>query len=82
MTVNEAFHNGRRVEAWDSDAGTFTRWDADGNVLEHRPLTADEIAAMTPPPDPRAELLARLDDAVLLDEIRAVVADAIQGGVL
>ena len=33
-------------------------------------------------PDPRAELLARLDDAVLLDEIRAVVADAINGGVI
>lgn len=33
-------------------------------------------------PDPRAELLARLDDAVLLDEIRAVVADAISQGVL
>lgn len=33
-------------------------------------------------PDSRAELLARLDDAVLLDEIRAVVADAINGGVI
>lgn len=45
-------------------------------------IHAAEVAAMTPAPDPRAELLARLDDAVLLDEIRAVVADAINGGVI
>lgn len=82
MSVNEAFHNGRRVEAWDSDAGTFTRWDADGNIVEQRPLTVDEIAALTPPPDPRAELLARIEGATMLDEIREIVADAITGGMV
>lgn len=37
----------------------------------------------TPPaPDPRAELLDRIGQATMLDEIREIVADAIGGGVL
>lgn len=74
--------NGNLAELSDLDAGTFTRWDRAGRVIESRPLTADEVAALTPPPDPRAELLARLDGATLLDEMRDIVADAINGGLV
>lgn len=35
-----------------------------------------------PPLDPRAELLARLQSATMLDEMRDIVADAITGGVV
>ena len=34
-----------RAEELDSDAGTYTRWDESGKVVEQRPLTPDEIAA-------------------------------------
>lgn len=34
-----------RAREWDSDAGTFTRWDRAGAVVESRPLTVDEAAA-------------------------------------
>lgn len=39
---------GNRAECWDGDAGTYTRWDTDGQELETRPLTADELAALAP----------------------------------
>lgn len=32
-------------EEWDSETGTYTRWDSTGAVVETRPLTADEVAA-------------------------------------
>lgn len=38
------------AEQIDTDTGTLTRYDRQGNVIESRPLTADEIAALTPPP--------------------------------
>ena len=71
------------AERADVATGTFTRWDTSGRVIESRPLTADELAALTPTPDPRAELLARLDDApLMIDELRSIVADAIDKGLL
>ena len=82
MMNSALYSGGKLVERWSTDTGHYERFDADGRVIEQRPLTADEIAALTPPPDPRAELLARLDDAVLLDEIREIVADAITGGMV
>ena len=33
-----------RAEQWDPDAGTYTRWDRAGVVLESRPLSAVEAA--------------------------------------
>lgn len=74
--------NGNLAEKADPKAGTFTRWDTEGRVIESRPLTAAELAALTPPPDPRAELLARIEGATMLDEIREIVADAITGGMV
>lgn len=44
--------NGNLAEKADASTGTFTRWDPDGRVVEQRPLTVDEIAALTPPPQP------------------------------
>lgn len=42
-----------------------------------------EIPDPEPAPDPRAELLARLDDApLMIDELRSIVADAIDKGLL
>lgn len=37
---------GNRAEELDSVAGTYTRWDANGNQLEQRALTASEIASL------------------------------------
>lgn len=37
--------DGVDVEAWDSDAGTYTQRDEAGSVVEQRPLTVDETAA-------------------------------------
>ncbi len=82
MNVNDVFIGGRRVESWNGNTGTFTRWDGAGRVIESRPLTAEELAALTPAPDPRAELLDRIGQATMLDEIREIVADAISGGTL
>lgn len=33
------------AEKWDPSAGTYTRWDKAGSVVESRPLTADEVSA-------------------------------------
>lgn len=35
-----------RAEEYDSEAGTFTAWDPDGNVTETRPLTEEEAASL------------------------------------
>ena len=81
--MNSALYSGGKlVERWSTDTGRYERFDADGRVVEQRPLTADELAALTPPPDPRAELLARIEGATMLDEIRDIVADAIAGGMV
>jgi hypothetical protein len=45
-------------------------------------LGLHEIPDPEPAPDPRAELLDRIEQATMLDEIREIVADAIGGGVL
>lgn len=71
-------HN--RAEEWDSDAGTYTRWDEAGSVVESRALTAEEIASLTPQPDPRAakiaEIKTKLADAPLLaDEQTELMRD-------
>jgi hypothetical protein len=36
-----------RAEEWDSAAGTYTRWDQAGTVVETRPLSAAEVADFT-----------------------------------
>lgn len=33
-----------RAEELDSDAGTYTRWDESGKVVEQRPLAPEEVA--------------------------------------
>lgn len=33
-----------RSEQYDSTAGTYTRWDADGAAIEQRPLSQQEVA--------------------------------------
>mgnify|MGYP000582456124 CR=1 FL=1 len=63
MNTNEVFSSGRLVEQWNGPAGTYTRWDADGNVRETRALTADELARLTPPPPPVVPAANALDSA-------------------
>lgn len=80
MRIDTFNGSGHLVERLDPDAGTYTRWDEAGNVIESRPLTDAEIASLTPPPDPRAaklaEIEARLADTPLLaDETAQVLAD-------
>lgn len=69
--------SGNRAEEADLGAGTLTRWDADGNVVEQRALTADEIAALTPPtPDnPQADAFDAMADEAeqsALADVRAL----------
>lgn len=75
-----AHPSGNKSEVWDTDAGTYTRWDEAGNVVESRPLTDAEIASLTPSPDPRAAKLAEIeatlaDTPLLADETAQVLAD-------
>lgn len=48
---------GNRAEEWDTTANTYTRWDTAGQVVETRPLTGAEVAALTPPTAPMAAVL-------------------------
>lgn len=81
MIRNEVFDtSGNCVEAEviDLAAGTVT-FEVDGKVVRSRPLTADEVAAYTPPepaPDPLATLLADLAKATSVAQIRAAAAKA------
>lgn len=63
-----------RAAEWDTDAATFTRWDESGTVIESRPLTADEIAALTPPPPPPNPAADALDSAADQAE-QSLIAD-------
>ena len=80
---NELYHPGGFIptapahnvaQAWDSATATYTRWDEQGNALETRPLTPDEIVALTPappPPNPAADAL----DAAAAAAANSLVAD-------
>lgn len=83
MIRNELFDDGVCVaaEIIDLAAGTFAQ-ETNGVIVSTRALTADEIVRYTPPVDVRAELLARLDGATILDEVKTIVSDAITAGVL
>ena len=67
------FHVGGFLPS-DVAAGTFTRWDVDGNVLEQRSLTQEEIAALTPP-DPPANPQADAFDAMADEAEQSALAD-------
>lgn len=48
-------------EEWDYDLREYRRYGSDGVVVERRPFTADEIAAIPgPPPPTAAELRAEI----------------------
>lgn len=78
-----AHPSGNRVEVWDGATGLYTRYGADGAVVEQRPLTAEEAAMVAdPPPDPALVALADLAAAVTLEEVRdaaAALAAALEG---
>lgn len=69
------------VEIIDLDAGTYTR-EEHGLVVATRPLTADEIAAYTPAPDPRADLIAQVEQATTVAKLRAAVLAALDAGAI
>lgn len=80
---------GNRSEERDTESGSYTRWDESGNVVETRPLTAEEIASLTPAPDSRAEKIADIearlaDKPLLVDESSEIMADLlalVKGGI-
>jgi len=83
MIRNETFQHGVCVAATIIDLATGTiAQEVNGTIVATRAMTADEIALHTPPVDVRAELLARLDGATILDEVKTIVSDAITAGVL
>lgn len=69
------------VEVLDHAAGTYTREEY-GLVVEARPLTAAEIAAHAPAADPRADLIAQIEQATTVAKLRAAVLAAIDAGIL
>lgn len=69
------------VEIIDLAAGTYTREEY-GTAVATRPLTADEIAACTPAADPRADLIAQVEQASTVAKLRAAVLAAIDAGAL
>ena len=84
MIRNETFlPDGTRVaaEIIDLDAGTYTREEY-GTIVATRPLAADEIAAYTPAPDPRADLIAQVEQATTVAKLRAAVLAAIDSGAI
>lgn len=83
MIRNESFRNGVCTAAEIIDvAANVIAQEVNGIIVSTRALTADEIVRYTPPVDVRAELLARLDGATILDEVKTIVSDAITAGVL
>lgn len=50
--------------------------ERDGEVVESRPMTADESARFAPPPDPLATLIADLAKATTLAQVRAAAVKA------
>jgi hypothetical protein len=69
MIRNETILDGVCVyaEVIDLDAATFTI-ERDGTVESSRPLTADEVEAYTPKPDPREAALAKLQALGLTEQ--------------
>lgn len=68
------------ADCYDLATSTYRREEY-GTVVTERPMTAEEIAAHTPV-DPKAELLARIEQATTLTKLRAAVLAAIESGVL
>lgn len=83
MIRNETFTDGALVlaEIIDLAAGTLTI-EEHGVVTQVRDLTADDIAAYTPTPDPREALLAEVQAATTVTKLRAALLAAIEAGVV
>lgn len=69
------------VAVIDTDAGTYAL-TIDGVPWESRPATAEEVAAATPPADPRADLLEQAVAATTVAKLRAVLVAALDSGVI
>lgn len=67
-------------EVWDTDAGTYTRRNAAGTLVETRALTPEEITAYSPPPTvsptPEERLAAAAQALAPLDTLSAPVLPA------
>ena len=77
--INETFAHGRLIEQWHGPDGVYRRFDAAGAVVEERPLTAAEVASLTPiPPVPSADerLAAAVAALAGLDTLAAPVLAA------
>lgn len=74
MIRNETYIDGVCVaaEVIDLAAGTFSTEEY-GTITATRALTADEIAAYTPTPDPVADVVAEINAATTVTKLRAAV---------
>jgi len=64
------------ADCYDLATGTYRREEC-GTVVTERLMTAEEIAAYVPV-DPKAELLAQIEQATTLTKLRAAVLAAIE----
>ena len=72
MRTDQTYTNGRLTETYDGPGGTYTRYNAAGKVVQTRPLTAAELAALTvaaPTPTKTDLLLDALAAAKSLTDI-------------
>lgn len=67
--------NGNATEVWDDQAGTYTRYNADGTVTETRPLTADEASALAAQEAGGAAALAVTSAQQAVNQLHAAVPD-------
>lgn len=80
MIVNETIDartGDHYAEAIDLQAGTATL-TINGQLWEERPLTAEEVAAHTPPVDRRVELAQRAAKATTVAAMRAVLVELLE----
>jgi len=67
------WHDGRVVEEWDDAARTYRRYDSAGSLVEERPYTGDEAAALVAAESHTARTLVR--NALLAKTDAALQAD-------
>lgn len=70
--IHDIWYDDRLAARWDTNAQTYTEFDAQGNVTLTRPLTAAELADFAADD---AQRVAGDNRLVLLDRARTALAD-------
>lgn len=69
-----------RLEEWDSDTSTYTRWNDDGDIAEQRALTDDEIATLTIPTASAPDIVALAERVAAMNEaLDFLILDSLGG---